>query len=411
MHDLTISRAQRTLQGFTTYQYPPSNIPAASRPQISDFNQLFDPVTGADLSREEVEIIAARWNGMKDLAATYLLTDLNHVFQATTIPYIPRKVLDGPLSPDEHQRFHLDQKLLRFSRNQHKDTFYRRFYQAGSALWLLAEAITLANAVHYSDIAEYKETRAAVNSLLDELSVKDLFAVCEVENFLYGFLLPKIFEPYARSWSIFRNYVAGGLGFHMTFFDTWKRFMKIARLSLSPGDIIEWLAFMSRTVHLPGIGTSIRGSTAFGLREWNMMGRITNITGLGGNQRPEPIDFNKKSLQLCLARRLLQMPAFQSVSLSAARAGWQNFTAGGDAVGSWRCNIKGQLAFLDLDWDDWRFAGLYDHVMANHQAELAMKEQKKLANKAKRDAARAETARLAQQQADKTVDDDAMDID
>jgi hypothetical protein len=411
VHDLKISRAQRIIRGFTGYQHPPSNIPAASRLVVADFSQLFDPLTGADLSRDEVETIAARWNGMKELAATYLITNLNHVFQETTLPYIPRKVLDGPLSPDELHPFYLDQQLLRFSRDQDKDTFYRRFYHAGSALWLLTEAITLANAVQYTDVAEYKETRATVTFLLDGLSAKDLFTVCEVENFLYGFLLPKIFAPYAQSWSFFCTYAAGDLGFHTTFFDTWKRFMKIARLSFSPGDIIEWLAFMSRATNLPRIALSIRGLTAFGLREWNMMGRITNVTGLGGNQRPDPIDFNAKSLQSCVARTLLQLPAFEGVSLSAARAGWESFNAGEDPMASWKCNVKGQLALLDRDWDDWRFAGLYDHVIANQRAELALKEQKKLANKAKREAARAEAARLAQQQADETVDEDAMDVD
>ena len=136
---------------------------------------------------------------MKELAATYLITDLNHGFRATTTPYIPRKVRDGALSPDEHQRFYLNEQLLRFTRQQYKGVFYRRLYQASSALWLLTEAITLTNAVQYSDLVEYKETRAAVSSLLDGLSSKDLFAVCEIENFLYGFLLPKIFARYARS--------------------------------------------------------------------------------------------------------------------------------------------------------------------------------------------------------------------
>ena len=67
---------------------------------------------------------------------------------------------------------------------------------------------------------------------------------------------------------------------------------------------------------------------------------------------------------------------------------------------SWKCNVKGQLAWLDRDWDDWRFAGLFDHVMANQRAGLAMKKKRKLELKANTEADRTGANAVLQQQSD-----------
>jgi hypothetical protein len=72
-----------------------------------------------------------------------------------------------------------------------------------------------------------------------------------------------------------------------------------------------------------------------------------NSSGLDNDQV-----FNYKSFQSCIARTLFQMPAFQSVTLSAARTGWESFSGEGDVLASLKCNVKRQLALLDRDWEN-----------------------------------------------------------
>jgi hypothetical protein len=55
---------------------------------------------------------------------------------------------------------------------------------------------------------EYKEVRRLLGTIFDNLDIKDLFILREVDHFLYTFMLPKLFAPYATRWSQFRDHVA-----------------------------------------------------------------------------------------------------------------------------------------------------------------------------------------------------------
>ena len=60
---------------------------------------------------------------------------------------------------------------------------------------MLLAAIRLANTIQYTDVNEYKEVRKSTKSLMDSLDVKELFALCEVDNFFCGFLS---FSPHTQ---------------------------------------------------------------------------------------------------------------------------------------------------------------------------------------------------------------------
>ena len=105
---------------------------------------------------------------MRQLAAAYQLPSLHFEFIGGELPYLP-PTFDGsdPNSRNE-QDFHLDQRPLRLSQFKAQDEFQRRFYQAVSALWLVSQAIKLANIIQYSNDAEYEEVRRLLGTLLDQ---------------------------------------------------------------------------------------------------------------------------------------------------------------------------------------------------------------------------------------------------
>lgn len=136
------------------------------------------------------------------------------------MPYIPPTIDGSDPSSRSEQDFHFDQSPKPPSQLKAQDHFYTRFYQAVSALWLLSEAITLAITIQYASIAEYRETRRSLGTVLSLLNIKELFVLCKVENFLHSFILPRTFALYAKSWSDFRDYVAGDLSDRTNFANT-----------------------------------------------------------------------------------------------------------------------------------------------------------------------------------------------
>ena len=409
MHDLKLSRACNINTTFTGYQYPVSDIPVDARPSVAVFDTLFQPPTQADLSPGEVYDAVMRWDGIKVLADLYRRPTLRSDFLEATLPYEPPKV-DGtdPASLNQ-QDFHLSEQPLAFDRLQIQDNFSRRIYQAISALWMLLEAIKLANTIQYTDVDEYKDVRQSIKSLMDSLDIKELFALCEVENFFYGFLMPKLFAPYATSWSTLCHHVAGNLGDRNTLRTTWKRTMKIFRLSLDPKFLHQLLCYYDRGQPLPvNMSTILRHTSAFGLRESNLIGRITNVNGLLPKQRLGAMDFDAKDLQRCVTKALRETPAYERISKSALSAGWNSFITS-TGLGSWEDVVRGELTRLDQDWDDYRLAGLHAHIMLFHEKELAAKQEKRQERKAKREAARA--AEIAANSGDTTEDDNEMDLD
>jgi hypothetical protein len=417
MHDLKLSRAHKLNNTFIGYQYPIADISASSRPPVAAFHSLFKSPKLRDLSAAEVRAVFVRWYYMKDLADLYLRPALLSEYVAADLPYIPPTIDGSDPSSQNEQDFHFDQSPKAPLQLKAQDIFYTRFYQAVSALWLLSEAITLANTIQYASIAEYKEIRQLLGTILDPLNIKELFVLCEVDNFLYSFILPKTFAPYAKSWSEFRDYVAGDLSDRNTFAHTWKRTMKIIRLSVSPKAICELLIRYAENEPLPrSMSWILRSSTSFGLRESNMIGRITNIDGLLPKQRLGPMDFGAKDLQRCASSLLRTMPAYEYMSNSAVSAGWKSFLAG-TGLRSWHDRVKGGLAGLDDDWEDYRLDGLHAHIMVFHEKELAVKERRMMERRTRINAARTEAPILALQQADETADEDetaneyAMDTD
>ena len=402
MNDLKQCRANKLNQTFTGYEYPVSGIQTASRLPVAVFNTLSQPVTGTDLSRDEIYAVVARWDAMKTLADLYCRPALHEEFLNGPLPYVPPAV-DGSI-PDSlnEQDFHIDQYSLSFHQLELQDAFYRRFYQAATALWMLSEVIQLANIIQYSTVAEYNTVRQSLKTMLDSLNVKELFALREVENFLYSFLVPKIFAPYATSWSKLRDYVAGELSDRTNFANTWKRTMKTLRLTLTPRAIHQLLCFYADEEPLPANMSSIlRDECAFGLRESNLITRITNVGGLRPKQRLGAMDFDAKDLERCVAGALRAMPAYERMSKSVLSAGWRGFITN-TGFESWEDKVHGQLGELDEDWEDYRLAGLHAHIMPFHEKELAAKEERKRARRAKIDAARA---------AEIAANADEMDID
>ena len=108
-----------------------------------------------------------------------------------------------------------------------------------------------------------------------------------------------------------------------------------------------------------------------------------------------------------MSSALRGMPTYKHMSKSTVSAGWKSFATSTD-VCSWEDNVRGHLAHLDEDWEDYRPEALHAHIVPFYENELAAKERRKLAAKARRDAARAE---IADRSGDSTEDDDAMDID
>jgi hypothetical protein len=161
--------------------------------------------------------------------------------------------------------FHLDQRPLRLSQFKAQDEVKRRFYQALSTLRLVSEAIKLANIFQYSNVAEYK-VRRLLGTILDNRDIKDLFILCEADHFLYSFMLPKFFAPYATRFSQFRDHVAEDLSDHTNFSNPWKRTMKTLPLSLNLGMLLDLLSQYATGERLPPNMVGILRSTcALGL--------------------------------------------------------------------------------------------------------------------------------------------------
>jgi hypothetical protein len=56
------------------------------------------------------------------------------------------------------------------------------------------------------------------------------------------------------------------------------------------------------------------------------------------------------------------MPAYEHMSKSTVSAGWKSFVTSTD-VGSWEDNVRGHLARLDEDWEDYRPETLQAHTV------------------------------------------------
>lgn len=107
------------------------------------------------------------------------------------------------------------------------------------------------------------------------------------------------------------------------------------------------------------------------------------------------MDFGAKGLQRCVSSVLRKMPTYEHMSNSAVSAGWKSFFTG-TGLGSWHDRVKGRLAGLDDDWEDYRLDGLHVHIMASHEKELAAKELRMVARRTRIEVAHANAARLAQ---------------
>ena len=95
-----------------------------------------------------------------------------------------------------------------------------------------------------------------------------------------------------------------------------------------------------------------------------------------------------------MSSALRGMPAYEHMSKSTVSAGWKSFVTSTD-VGSWKDSVRrhlAHLAHLDEGWEDYRPEALHAHIVPFYENELAAKERRKLAAKARRDAARAEIA-------------------
>jgi hypothetical protein len=95
--------------------------------------------------------------------------------------------------------------------------------------------------------------------------------------------------------------------------------------------------------------------------------------------------FDAKDMRRLMSSALCGMPTYEHMSKSTVSTGWKSFATRTD-VGSWEGSVRGHLARLDEDWEDYKPEAL------QYENELAAKERRKLAAKAKRDAACAEIA-------------------
>ena len=106
-------------------------------------------------------------------------------------------------------------------------------------------------------------------------------------------------------------------------------------------------------------------------------------------------------------RRLVSSALRQAYEQSTVSAGWKSVATSTD-VWSWENSVRGHLAHLDEDWEDYRPEALHAHIVRFYENELAAKERRKLAAKARRDTARVE---IADRCGDSTEDGDTMDND